>query len=640
MDNHQQGRKPSQISDAEKIIHLSDVKLEALKFLGPDAVQEVIDLIEVVKNNPEQFKWLTVFQLQCLDAHKRFHPSTSALPTSHPSSGATLLSNTCETTAVEPDLVSPFERVHFYTGVSEDHPLLFHRSDLLQHPFVIPRDRFSVIPEKTAHSANHAILKHTFWKETVAPEIIELLKDPSRGICVSTMLPVRFSTPDEDGRAVLDDYIVLWISVHPNTTKETSCRNANVDILSLLAKHGIQDAVVHWIEGAVEPLAGPPPLMRVVGDTDPSHYIRRALTAVSGMPLAADALAESGVQGSLGLYIHEGKDRRGNKSERLMCITNKHVISSNTGKDYDYSDRPGAPQKFIRNCGSSRFQQVINETRALIATKLGDVTLFSKQLSKMSAKLASEDDEEMAADEEDKERKQQDLKRVERDIVKLSHFLLLLTSTWSDAYQRIIGYVDWAPRIVSDLDNRRYTRDLGVIALDETKFKENYQGNAVYLAGKYTREDITSFFSPNVTSPSSFKYPDDHLFRLSGYVDATGLANPYLLDENGKAGFIVAKAGQSTDLTFGRVSEFEAYTCDKSGRHSWEVAVFNFSKKHGDFSCKGDSGAAIFNAEGKLVAQLHSGMPRGISNHVTFGTPGHYVVNLIKEHYPHADFDS
>ncbi|KDQ08498.1 hypothetical protein BOTBODRAFT_48213 [Botryobasidium botryosum FD-172 SS1] len=551
--------------------------------------------------------------------NEKFHPTGPASPASPTSGKATLLSNFSETT----DLVSPFERVHFYNGVSEDHPLLLHRSDLLQRPFVIPRERHSVIPEKTAHGVHHPVLKNEMWKETVAPEIIALLKEKSRGVRVSTMLPVRFSTPDDDGKAVFGDHIVLWISVHPNTTKETSCRDANADILAILAKHGIQDAAVHWIEGAVESLGGPPPMMRVARDTDPTHYIRRAVTAVLGVPLAAEQLADSDAQGSLGLYFHEGKDRHGNKSKR----------------DYEYSGRSGAPQQFMRNCGSRRFQQIVNETRASIATKLGDTKFFAEQLAEMAAKPKSEDEEEAAADEEDMERKQQDLEWVEEEVIRLGDFLQLLTSTWSDAHQRIIGYLDWAPKIANDLDNRRYTRDLGVIALDENKFKESFQGNLVYLAGKYTHHEISSFFYPNATNPPSLKYPNNHLFRLLGYVDAAGLANPHLLDENGNAGFIVAKDGQTTDLTFGRFSELEAYTCDEFEHDSYEVAVLNFSKKHGDFSGKGDSGAAIFNAEGKLVAILHSGMPRGMSNHVTFGTPGHYVVELVKERYPDADFD-
>ena len=406
----------------------------------------------------------------------KFHPTAPASSPPPTFNEATRLSNFPEITAAEPDLVSLFERVHFYTGVSEDHPLLLHRSDLRERPFVIPRERFSVIPEKTAHSANHPILKNKLWKETVAPEIIALLKDPSRGVRVSTMLPVRFSTPDEDGKAVFDDHVVLWISVHPNTTKETYCRDANADILAILAKHSIQDAAVHWIEGAVESLGGPPPMMRVAWDTDPTHYIRRALTAVLGVPLAAEALADSDAQGSLGLYFHEGKDRSGNTSKRVMCLTNKHVTSSDATKDYEYG-RPGAPQQFMRNCSSRRFQQIVNETRALIATKLRDVEFFAERLAEMVAEPESED-EDAAADKKYMERKQQDL---ERDVVKLGDFLQLLTSTWSDAYQRIIGHLDWAPKIAKDLDNRRYTRDLGVIALDGNKFKESFQGNSVYL---------------------------------------------------------------------------------------------------------------------------------------------------------------
>ena len=222
-------------------------------------------------------------------------------------------------------------------------------------------------------------------------------------------------------------------------------------------------------------------MMRVAWDTDPTHYIRRALTAVLGFPLSAEALANSDAQGSVGLYFHEGKDRYGNKSKRVMCLTNKHVTSSNTTQDYEYSRHPGAPRQFMRNCGSRRFQQIVNETRALIATKLGDAKLFAEQLVEMVAKPNSQDEEEAAADEEDMERKQQYLKRIEKDVVKLGDFLQLLTSTWSDAYQRIIGYLDWAPKIANNLDNRRYTRDLGIIALNENKFKENFRGNLVYL---------------------------------------------------------------------------------------------------------------------------------------------------------------
>src|SRR5258708_36502962 len=101
--------------------------------------------------------------------------------------------------------------MHCFPGISHDPPALLQRSDLALRPFVIPPGRHSAIPEKKVHGLVHKILNNQFWKGTVAPKIIPLLKDKSRGIRVSTMVPVRFSTCDRDGKDVLDDHVVLWI---------------------------------------------------------------------------------------------------------------------------------------------------------------------------------------------------------------------------------------------------------------------------------------------------------------------------------------------------------------------------------------------------------------------------------------------
>ena len=193
------------------------------------------------------------------------------------------------------------------------------------------------------------ILKNKLWKESVAPEIIALLKKEIWGIRMSTMLPVRFSAADEEGKDLFDDHIVLWISVYPNTTKETSCCNANAPILAIFAKYDIHDVAVHWIEGAVESLAGPPERLPVARYTNPTHWIRRALTVVLGIPLAAQEMAEDDSQGSLGIYFHRGTDKHGKKSREVMAITNKHVVSRKIKEDYEYSGPQGAPKKYIHN---------------------------------------------------------------------------------------------------------------------------------------------------------------------------------------------------------------------------------------------------------------------------------------------------
>ena len=79
--------------------------------------------------------------------------------------------------------------------------------------------------------------------------------------------------------------------------------------------------------------------------------------------------------------------------------------------------------------------------------------------------------------------------------------------------------------------------------------------------------------------------------------------------------------GNTTKLTLGRYSDMEAYTCTDLGLESRDVVVYNHSKKSGDFSDHGDSGSLIFTGSGDGLAILHSGMPRGINNHVTTVRP-------------------
>ena len=427
---------------------------------------------------------LTVFQVGCLNARLKYQPSPPPSPTTPTSNEITLLSQASDSTVGDDDYISPFERAYFYNGVADDPPPLFQRSDLMQRPFPIPEERpaerHSATPVKTAHTANHPILRNGLWTESVAPEIIALCKEASRGIRVSTMLPVRFSTLNEDGKDVFDDHIVLWISVHPNTTKETSCRDANAPILDIFAKYNIRDVAVHWIEGAMESLAGPPEMMPVPRDTNPTHWIRRALTAVLGVPLAAQDTADTNSQGSLGLFFHRGKDRHGKKSKEVMAITNKHVVSKKTSEDYEFIGRQGARKKYIRNCGHRRFERLLHETSALLAEKLADATQFAEQLAEL---LADRPEVEDASYDLDLKNKEQDLQRAESDVGILDDFIKLLKSTWSDSLDRTIAWLDWAPKIANNVHPRRYTRDIGVMTLEKDKFIKNFKGNFVYLGG-------------------------------------------------------------------------------------------------------------------------------------------------------------
>jgi hypothetical protein len=155
--------------------------------------------------------------------------------------------------------------------------------------------------------------------------------------------------------------------------------------------------------------------------------------------------------------------------------------------------------------------------------------------------------------------------------------------------------------------------------------------------GKYESDQITKFFYPNHDANWSFQYPADHLFPIQGYLDEDSLKQAYSHDEEGQPCYVVAKDGQTTDLTFGRLSTYEAYVASELAGFSWELAIFNLNSEN--FSARGDSGSCIFNADGKMVGFLHSAGPKDDSVHITLATPAHFVIDQIRKRYPYADFD-
>jgi hypothetical protein len=381
-----------------------------------------------------------------------------------------------DATVVAPHLISEFERVHYWHGISMDPPELLYRSDLESNPFPVspPGTRWSELPVKTAEGVFETPL-NPVW-HIVAPMIVALLK--KRGIKHSALKTARFSTRDEDGKKTLGP-IVIWIATHPNTTSAENARDASPDILRILKQHNVEGAVVEWYEGSVEKLTGPA-LMRVVDETNPTHYVRRPFTAVLGMPITTKEREGADAQGSVSFFFHENRDKHGNPSARVFAVSNKHVLREDTTVDYQ-SMGSGAPRQYVRVCGLRRFQRAVDETRALVTKNVAEAVRLAEEIARLEAKEKSEDPEQAEEDEEALQIRKDRLNKVNRDNRKLQAFFKEVNTRWTDIARRNIGSVDWAPRISVDVDERHYTRDLGTVELDSQKFKDNFQGNVVDL---------------------------------------------------------------------------------------------------------------------------------------------------------------
>ena len=158
-----------------------------------------------------------------------------------------------------------------------------------------------------------------------------------------------------------------------------------------------------------------------------------------------------------------------------------------------------------------------------------------------------------------------------------------------------------------------------------------------YSGTKYSPQELMAMFGP-----TTFKYPEHRKLRIEGCLTEHELANPIELDSEGERCLMVGKDGNTTDLTVGRYAGMTTFV-RHNGVVSRELAIYNAGLKTADvFSAKGDSGALVWHVVGdkaRIVGQLHSGENKGgsTSNHVTYCTPGWYLLRQIKNKYKHAD---
>lgn len=156
-------------------------------------------------------------------------------------------------------------------------------------------------------------------------------------------------------------------------------------------------------------------------------------------------------------------------------------------------------------------------------------------------------------------------------------------------------------------------------------------------------------FCPVSGGPTTFKFPDERKLRIEGCITKKELAHPAELDSEGQHCLMVGKDGNTTNLTVGRYAGLVSFTRNQVGVESIELGIYNSGNKSNDdkiaevFAKKGDSGSLVWhmkNGKGRIVGQLHSGQNRGglTNNHVSYCTPGWYLLSQIKKRFKYADF--
>ena len=339
---------------------------------------------------------------------------TSSFPSTHTASDAT---------AVSPYLPLDWERTTYYNGISLDHPELLYRSDLLENSFPIPKGRHSHLPTKIVYGVFNTSLNGV-W-DIVTPQICEFLK--VRKIRYLAIKATCFVTHGEDGKDTSTvGPVVIWIATHPTTTTAENAHDASPGILALLKDNGVEGAVVEWYEGAVEKLSGPC-LLRATDDTNPTHYVRRFLTAALGMPIATAEREATDGQGSVTMSFYENNDKRGASSVKAFSDSNCHVLRKDTTVEYEFKGA-GALVQHVRLAG---FQRGLDEIKACVSGYGTAADHLAREIVELEVKLKSE---EVAEDEAAMVAKRKKLAQVMYDLGVLETFYY-----WSDIMYQNIG---------------------------------------------------------------------------------------------------------------------------------------------------------------------------------------------------------
>lgn len=137
----------------------------------------------------------------------------------------------------------------------------------------------------------------------------------------------------------------------------------------------------------------------------------------------------------------------------------------------------------------------------------------------------------------------------------------------------------------------------------------------------------------------NFYYPDERLLELRGILSAKEIRTPNKKDFKGDPIRYVIKHGHTTLTTIGRLNGFESHVRHyfaTGNRDSVEVAIYPYDNDFSPFSSRGDSGSIIVDATGKFVALLTSGTGPTDSSDITYGSPMHWLWEIIKAEFPSA----
>jgi hypothetical protein len=453
------------------------------------------------------------------------------------------------------------------------------------------------------------------WENDVCPAMIRYLD--GKDVKYGSLLPLRIGYAND----MASPPAVIFISVLPGTlSRELGIVHA-VHCRNILVEHGIEDMHVEIRESTVTRAAS---LFKPAISSNPAAHLIEPFSTSLGIPISL--LKTPFVEGTGSFFFIDPS-----KPGQLFLVTARHVVINPNDHNNLYRFRKGSGQPKIQVIllGTAAFLARLKEIQAAIDGQ----DLVVQQLDKRLA------DADQLEDEDDAEEERAAVARLKEDAARAkaiqTKLLADVQRDWKEPANRTIGHVIYSPPISFNSQDA-FTEDWAVIQIDPKMINNsNFKGNAIDV-GSIDVTTLTAYMYPNPKSAHSFEYPGNRLHKCYGMVSDQEMFSPHpsTLDQDEDATLMVLKNGNTTGLTVGRLDTICAfvrtYFKGKPGFLSREIAVLPRTSKSGAFSARGDSGALVVDAKGRLCCMLTGGDGVSVNTDITYGTSANYILQQLR----------
>jgi hypothetical protein len=421
--------------------------------------------------------------------------------------------------------------------------------------------------------------------------------------------------------------VILWIGVMPGSLRNEdgsshpAAGNVAVACKRYLESLGVCDVHCELKEAALHRSAGPAlaePPKRPTSLVDIKVHITPTLgTCVS--PIGDNS------EGTFGFYVtfpdHPGK---------VFGVTCRHVLFrllSHENVIYKYRN-PSQPRRLVILPGD-RFMSVLKEQ--VIDRRDTQKQIFHVAEQSLAILTGEDDDAKWA-----RKNALEQMDSAKETIKGFDQLGQELNNAWKTPENRIIGHVVFSPPIGAGEWLEKFTVDWCLYEIDRSKIR-NFAGNVIDLGQDVTLDRLSKALNPNVMNPYKFSYPLHRQWPIQNVcVPIEEMMHPQTFDKENNPALSVLKRGKTTGVTCGVTNEIMSFVRHYSHEMypftSKELAVVGIEGLFIPFSARGDSGALVVDAQGRMVGMITGGSGSSNSTDFTYVTPMVFLLKNMESH--------